>query len=67
VKKKPKFKPVMTRRVAVAENKAFEAALAVSNRFAIIETRTTITFRFRKRRPQSPARDAVAKGAPYCE
>jgi hypothetical protein len=51
-----KFKPVMTRRIAVAENQAFEAALAVSDRFTIIETRTTITFRFSKRRPQSPGR-----------
>jgi hypothetical protein len=49
-KKKPAFKPVMTRRIAIADNTAFETALAVSNRFTIIETRSTITFRFRKRK-----------------
>lgn len=59
-KSKLTFKPVMTRRIAVADNQAFEAALAVSNRFTIIETRTTTTFRFRKRRPQSPAVNARA-------
>lgn len=48
-KKKPAFKPVMTRRVAIADDAAFGAALAASDRLTIIETRTTITFRFRKR------------------
>jgi hypothetical protein len=55
-KQKLTFKPVMSKRIAIADNQAFEAALAVSNRFTIIETPTTITFRFRKRRPPSTGR-----------
>jgi hypothetical protein len=43
------FTPVMTRAHSNADTKAFEVALAASDRFAIIETAKLITFKFRKR------------------
>jgi len=59
---KLKFRPVMTRQLAVADTKAFEAALKASDRFGIVETRRTITFRFRKRQ-RSPPRQADTGGS----
>jgi hypothetical protein len=49
LKRKPKFTPVMTKPLAGPDPRAFAAALAASDQLAIVETRRTITFRFRKR------------------
>ena len=50
MKRRLKFRPVMTKRVAVTDTKAFNLALAVSHRFEIVETATMIRFTFHKKR-----------------